>query len=109
MSQTAPGTFSGDYRGNFAGGLSSPVTPFFGRYGGVPTFNITNAIFTYNDISQLTGTFDTDAGAVIGPNNAEVSFTQSGTDYTFTISGVLQSVLNESYAISGWIEWIDTT
>lgn len=104
MSQTATGTFSGDYRGNLAGGFSS-TQAFFGRYGGFPTFDISNAVFTFDDVSQLTGTFDTETGAYVGTNDAVV-FIQSGTGYTFTISGVLQSVVNESYAISGWIEWI---
>ena len=104
MSQTAAGSFSGDYRGNFAGGLSG--TPFFGRYGGFPTFDIPNALFTFNDASQLTGRFDIDAGAHIGVENAVVPFTQSSTGDKFSISGVLQSALNESYAVSGWIEWI---
>ena len=81
-------------------------TPFFGRYGGFPLFDIPNALFTFNDLSQLTGTFDIDTGAYIGADNAVVPFTQSSTGNTFFISGVLQSVLNESYAVSGWIEWI---
>jgi hypothetical protein len=105
MSQTATGTFSGDYRGNLAGGISS-AHPFFGRYGGFPTFDISNAVFTFDDVSQLTGTFDTEIGAYVGTNDAVIPFIQSETGYTFTISGVLQSVVNESYAVSGWIEWI---
>ena len=104
MPQTVAGSFSGDYRGNLAGGLSGK--PFFGRYDGFPLFDIPNALFTFNDLSQLTGTFDTDAGAYIGTDNFVVPFTQSGTGNKFSISGVLQSALNESYAVSGWIEWI---
>ncbi len=105
MPQEAKGSFRGEYHGDLGGGIFNKKS-LFGRYDGSPEFIVPDGTFFFEDISQLKGRFNIAPGSYVGRHDASMRFEQPETGFTFHVSGVLQNVVNESYLITGWIQWI---